>query len=126
MIDPEKIGALIGPGGKNIRRITEYWNVKIDIEDDGSVFVFSSTPEGLKGAKAEIQGMTAEAEIGRVYKGPVTGIKEFGAFVEILPGKEGLLHISEIANERVGRANRRTAPFTFSVQKVNKGSNARY
>ena len=101
MIDPEKIGLVIGPGGKNIRRLTEYWNVKIDIEDDGSVFVFSSTPEGLKGAKSEIQGMTAEAEIGRVYKGPVTGIKEFGAFVEILPGKEGLLHISEIANERV-------------------------
>ncbi|MFO1489445.1 MAG: polyribonucleotide nucleotidyltransferase [Kiritimatiellia bacterium] len=101
MIDPEKIGLIIGPGGKNIKRMTEFFKVKIDIDDDGSVYIFSSTPEGLKGAKAEIQGMTAEAEIGMVYKGRVTGIKEFGAFVEILPGMEGLLHISEIANERV-------------------------
>ena len=100
-IDREKIGALIGPGGKNIRRITETYSVQVDIEDDGSVFVFSANQENMDAALNEIHGLTAEAEIGKVYTGTVKGVKDFGAFVEILPGKEGLVHISELANFRV-------------------------
>jgi polyribonucleotide nucleotidyltransferase len=100
-IHPEKIGALIGPGGKNIRRITDTYDVQIDIEDDGSVHIFSSNGESMEAAVREVQGITAEAEIGKIYHGTVTGVKEFGAFVEILPGKEGLVHISELANYRV-------------------------
>ncbi len=100
-IDREKIGALIGPGGKNIRRITETYSVQVDIEDDGSVFVFSNNQENMDAALNEIHGLTAEAEIGKVYTGTVKGVKDFGAFVEILPGKEGLVHISEMANFRV-------------------------
>ena len=101
MIDPEKIGALIGPGGKNIRRITETLDVQIDIEDDGSVFVFATSGEAMANAVKEIKACTAEAEVGVIYKGRVTGTKPFGAFVEILPGIEGLVHISELADYRV-------------------------
>lgn len=100
-IDPEKIGALIGPGGKNIRRITETHKVQIDIEDDGSVSIFSPDGKALKAALDEVSSLTAEAEIGRIYKGRVTGTKEFGAFVEIIPGIEGLVHISQLADYRV-------------------------
>lgn len=102
-INPEKIGALIGPGGKNIRRITSTFNVQIDIEEDGTVMIFSANPANLEKALNEIGGLTAEAEIGKVYEGVVTGTKEFGAFVEILPGLEGLVHISELAVERIRR-----------------------
>ena len=100
-IPPEKIGALIGPGGKNIRRITDTYNVQIDVEDDGSVHVFGSDRETMGGAVREIESLTAEAEIGKIYQGTVKGVKDFGAFVEILPGKEGLVHISELADFRV-------------------------
>ena len=100
-IPPDKIGALIGPGGKNIRRITDTYDVQIDVEDDGSVSIFSANKEGLEGAVHEVTALTAEAEIGKIYHGRVTGTKDFGCFVEILPGKEGLVHISELADFRV-------------------------
>ncbi|HZL41976.1 MAG TPA: polyribonucleotide nucleotidyltransferase [Verrucomicrobiae bacterium] len=100
-INPEKIGALIGPGGKNIKRLVEESGCEINIEDDGTVNVFSVSAEGMKIAREAIMGMTAEAEVGKVYRGKVVTIKEFGAFVEFLPGKDGLVHISELANFRV-------------------------
>jgi polyribonucleotide nucleotidyltransferase len=100
-INPEKIGALIGPGGKNIKRLVEESGCEIDIEDDGTVNIFSVSAEGMKIARDAIEGMTAEAEIGKVYRGKVVTIKEFGCFVEFLPGKDGLVHISELANFRV-------------------------
>jgi polyribonucleotide nucleotidyltransferase len=100
-INPEKIGALIGPGGKNIKRIVEESGCEINIEDDGTVNIYSTSAEGMDVAKREIEGMTAEAEIGRIYRGKVVTIKEFGCFVEFLPGKDGLCHISELANFRV-------------------------
>ncbi len=100
-INPEKIGLLIGPGGKNIKRLVEESGCEIDIEDDGTVNIFSVSPEGMKIAVDAISGMTAEAEVGKIYRGKVVTIKEFGAFVEFLPGKDGLVHISELANFRV-------------------------
>jgi polyribonucleotide nucleotidyltransferase len=100
-INPEKIGALIGPGGKNIKKLVEESGCEINIEDDGTVNIFSVSAEGMKIAREAIQGMTAEAEIGKIYRGKVVTIKEFGAFVEFLPGKDGLVHISELANFRV-------------------------
>ena len=100
-INPEKIGALIGPGGKNIKKLVEESGCEINIEDDGTVNIYSVSEEGMKIARDAINGMTAEAEIGKVYRGKVVTIKEFGAFVEFLPGKDGLVHISELANFRV-------------------------
>ena len=100
-INPEKIGAIIGPGGKNIKKLVEESGCEIDIEDDGTVNIFSVTPEGMKIARDAIMGMTAEAEPGKIYRGKVVTVKEFGAFVEFLPGKDGLVHISELANFRV-------------------------
>jgi len=100
-INPEKIGALIGPGGKNIRRITDLSGAKIDIEDDGTVRVFASEKQSMDVAVREISALTAEPEVGKIYQGTVTGTKEFGAFVEFMPGKEGLVHISELADFRV-------------------------
>src|SRR6266487_1543498 len=100
-INPEKIGALIGPGGKNIKKLVEESGCEINIEDDGTVNIFSVSPEGMKIARDAITGMTAEAEIGKIYRGKVVTIKEFGAFVEFLPGRDGLVHISELANFRV-------------------------
>jgi polyribonucleotide nucleotidyltransferase len=100
-INPDKIGAVIGPGGKNIKRLVEESGCEINIEDDGTVNIYSISNEGMKIAKDAILGMTAEAEIGKIYRGKVVTIKEFGAFVEFLPGKDGLVHISELANFRV-------------------------
>jgi polyribonucleotide nucleotidyltransferase len=100
-INPEKIGALIGPGGKNIKRLVEESGCEINIEDDGTVNIYSVSESGMKIARDEIMGMTAEAEIGKIYRGKVVTIKEFGAFVEFLPGRDGLVHISELANFRV-------------------------
>jgi len=102
-INPEKIGALIGPGGKNIKRLVEESGCEINIEDDGTVNIFSVSAEGMKIAREAITGMTAEAEIGKIYRGKVVTVKEFGAFVEFLPGKDGLVHISELANFRVAK-----------------------
>lgn len=100
-INPEKIGALIGPGGKNIRRITETSGAQIDIEDTGIVRVFANSKDSMDMAVREVNALTAEAEVGKVYQGRVTGVKDFGAFVEFMPGKEGLVHISELADFRV-------------------------
>jgi polyribonucleotide nucleotidyltransferase len=100
-INPEKIGALIGPGGKNIKRLVEESGCEINIDDDGTVNIYSVSAEGMKIARDAIEGMTAEAEIGKIYRGKVVTIKEFGAFVEFIPGKDGLVHISELANFRV-------------------------
>lgn len=102
-IDPDKIGALIGPGGKNIRRIVEVTGAEIDIDDDdsGRVNVFATNGDAMKRALEEIDLITAEIEVGKTYRGVVRGVKDFGAFVECLPGKEGLVHISELADFRV-------------------------
>ncbi|WII71960.1 polyribonucleotide nucleotidyltransferase [Bdellovibrio sp. 22V] len=100
-IKPDKIREVIGSGGKVIRGITEATGVKIEIEDDGTIHIASADPEATKKAIAMINDIIAEAEVGKTYKGRVVKIAEFGAFVEILPNTQGLLHISEIANERV-------------------------
>jgi len=100
-IDPEKIGALIGPGGKNIKKIVDESGCEINIEHDGSVKIFSVSEEGMRIARDAILGLTAEAEPGKIYRGKVVTVKDFGAFVEFLPGKDGLVPISELANFRV-------------------------
>ena len=102
-IDPEKIGALIGPGGKNIRRITEVTGASIDIDEDnsGKVRVYARDREAMERAKQEIDVVTGEIEAGKTYRGIVRGVKDFGVFVECLPGKEGLVHVSEMADFRV-------------------------
>ncbi|HRG56813.1 MAG TPA: polyribonucleotide nucleotidyltransferase, partial [Lacunisphaera sp.] len=107
-IDPEKIGLLIGPGGKTIRRITETTGAQIDIaeDDSGKVFIYSNNADAMNRAVQEIDALCgggSQIEIGKIYTGRVTGTKEFGAFVECLPGKEGLVHISELADFRVRR-----------------------
>ena len=102
-IDREKIGAVIGPGGRVIRGMVEATGATIDVEDDGTIRVGGSDPEGVRRALDMIRGLTKEVQIGEVYEGPVTRIMTFGAFVEILPGKDGLVHISELAQERVNR-----------------------
>lgn len=96
-INPEKIGALIGPGGKNIRKIVEETGAKIDIEDDGRVFVASVDAKASEEAIARIQGITQEPEIGTIYQATVRKLMNFGAFCEILPGKDGLCHVSEVS-----------------------------
>jgi len=101
MIDPAKIGAVIGAGGKTIRSITEETKVTIDIENDGTVIIGSSDEEAARRAIAIIEGLTKDVEVGETYTGKVTRILDFGAMVEILPGKEGLVHISELADYRV-------------------------
>ncbi len=102
IIDPEKIGELIGPGGKNIRGITERSGAQIDIAEDGTVSVYASSSEAMEKALYEIKQITMDPEEGMIYEGHVTGVKDFGAFVEILPGRDGLVHISELADFRVG------------------------
>ena len=104
-IDPEKIGALIGPGGKNIRRITEVTGANIDIDEDnsGKVRIYATNSEAMKRALEEVDLVTGEIEVGKIYRGIVRGVKEFGAFVECLPSKEGLCHISELADFRVNK-----------------------
>jgi len=104
-INPDKIRDIIGPGGKTIRSITETTGVKIDISDDGSVNIASADQEASKRAIDIIMGLTEEAEIGKVYNGVVKRIMDFGAFVEILPGTEGLVHISQLAHERVNQVS---------------------
>jgi polyribonucleotide nucleotidyltransferase len=100
-IDPEKIGLLIGPGGKNIRAIQEDHGVTIDVEEDGTVTIAGADEESVNGALGRIEAMTASVQVGRIYEGTVTSVKDFGAFVEILPGKDGLCHISELSEEYV-------------------------
>jgi polyribonucleotide nucleotidyltransferase len=100
-IHPDKIGLLIGPGGKTIKGIVAETGAEINIDDDGSVHIYSSSRDSLNRAKEIITGMTKEIEVGESYHGRVVSIKEFGAFIEVLPGKDGLVHISELADFRV-------------------------
>jgi polyribonucleotide nucleotidyltransferase len=100
-IDPEKIGALIGPGGKTIRGIVAETGAKIDVEEDGTVYVASTDQEGSAKAIQKIKELTQEAEIGKIYTGKVVRTTDFGAFVEIFPGRDGLVHISQLADYRV-------------------------
>ncbi len=104
-IKPSKIATVIGPGGKQIRAIIEATGVQIDIDDNGLVSISSSDLEGIEKAKAIIHGLTADIEVGRIYEGKITSIMPFGAFVEILPGKEGLCHISEFDLMRIDDLN---------------------
>ena len=100
-VKPSKIGTIIGPGGKQIRAIIEETGVDIDINDDGIVSISATSNEAMEAAKAIIFGLTAEVEIGKVYDGKVSSIVPFGIFVEVLPGKEGLCHISELDMHRI-------------------------
>ncbi|MCA9046391.1 MAG: S1 RNA-binding domain-containing protein, partial [Planctomycetaceae bacterium] len=97
-IDPEKIGLVIGPSGKHIRAIQEETNTQVDITDDGTVTISARNAEDCQNGLARIEAITAEIKVGRVYNGKVTSIKDFGAFIEIAPGKDGLLHISELSD----------------------------
>lgn len=101
MIHPDKIREVIGPGGKMIRSITEETGAKIDISDDGAINIATNDGEAAQKAVERIRAITAEAEIGETYLGTVTRIVDFGAFVEIFAGTEGLLHISEISERRI-------------------------
>ncbi|MBC7104513.1 MAG: S1 RNA-binding domain-containing protein, partial [Firmicutes bacterium] len=109
VIDPDKIREVIGPGGKVIRRICEETGAEIDVEDDGRIFIAAPTQEAGERARSIIESLTRDVTVGQVYRGRVTRITEFGAFVEIvpgvlgLPGKEGLVHISQLAPTRVRR-----------------------
>ncbi|MDD2463479.1 MAG: polyribonucleotide nucleotidyltransferase [Desulfobulbus sp.] len=100
-IHPDKIRDIIGPGGKVIREMTTEFESKIDVDDDGTIKIFSNSCESANALIARIQQITAVPEVGKVYEGQVRTIKEFGAFVQIFPGTDGMVHISELANERV-------------------------
>jgi polyribonucleotide nucleotidyltransferase len=102
-INPEKIGLLIGPGGKTIKGIQEATGAKIDIEDDGTVYISHMDAAGAEAAKLKVEALTEEVRVGKVYEGKVTSVKDFGAFIEILPGRDGLCHISELDDKFVGK-----------------------
>lgn len=104
-INPEKIGAVIGKGGEVINKITAETGAEIDIKDDGLITVASSNAESIKKALDWIKSLTEEPEVGRVYEGKVVSIKDFGAFVNILPGIDGMVHISQLSNERVEKVS---------------------
>ena len=100
-IDPEKLGLLIGPGGKNIKALCEHYSVTINTENDGTVTIYGKTSKNADEAKAAVIGIVEDPEVGRIYDGLVKRIMDFGAFVEILPGKEGLCHISKLSRQRI-------------------------
>jgi polyribonucleotide nucleotidyltransferase len=102
-INPDKIGLIIGPGGKNIKSIVAETGAEINIEDDGRVKIYSFNGDAMERAKEIILGMVGDIEVGKIYRGRVVTLKDFGAFVEILPGKDGLVHISEWSDQRVNR-----------------------
>ena len=103
----EKIGLIIGPGGKNIKGMSEKTGSQINIDDDGTVTIYNHQKDGAEKAQKMVEGLVEEAVVGKVYTGPVKRIMDFGAFVEILPGKEGLVHISKLAATRVENVQRR-------------------
>ena len=100
-VDPEKIGKIIGPGGKTVRALQERYEVKIDIDDDGSVFISGQNGLAAEEARREIESLTEEVEIGKIYTGQVVRVEAYGAFVNLLPGVDGLVHISQLADYRV-------------------------
>jgi polyribonucleotide nucleotidyltransferase len=104
-INPEKIRDVIGKGGSVIRALTEETGTQINIDEDGTITIASSDPAKAEEAKRRIQQITAEVEIGKIYEGPITKILDFGALINLLPGKDGLLHISQIAHERVEKVS---------------------
>ncbi len=104
-INPDKIGMVIGPGGKMIKRIQEESGSRVEIEDDGTIVISAATFESVEIAKTYIKGLTEDAEIGKIYAGKVVSVKEYGAFVEIMPGKEGLVHISELSNDYIEKVD---------------------
>jgi polyribonucleotide nucleotidyltransferase len=104
-IDPEKIREVIGKGGAVIRAITEETGTTIDIENDGTVKIASVDGKAGRAARERIELITADVEVGRIYQGKVARLMDFGAFVTILPGRDGLVHISQISNERVERVS---------------------
>jgi polyribonucleotide nucleotidyltransferase len=99
----DKIGALIGPGGKNVKALCEQYSVKINTEDAGTVSIFGRNTKDAEEAKKAVLGIVSDPEIGVVYKGVVKRIMDFGAFVDILPGKEGLVHISKLSRQRINQ-----------------------
>jgi polyribonucleotide nucleotidyltransferase len=103
MINPDNIRDIIGPGGKTIRKITEETGAQIDVEDDGRVFIAAVDQEGGRRAMDWIKGLTDEVEVGKIYRGKVVRIMSFGAFVEVLPNQDGLVHISKLTDHRVER-----------------------
>lgn len=100
-IDPEKIGKIIGPGGKTIRGIQEEYGVKVDVEEDGTVYVAATDGVSAEQAKREIEALTEEVQVGKVYTGQVVRVEPYGAFVNLLPGVDGLVHISQLDDKRV-------------------------
>ncbi|MEM1099521.1 MAG: S1 RNA-binding domain-containing protein, partial [Planctomycetota bacterium] len=100
-ISPDKIGKLIGPGGKNIRAIQEDSGAKIDIEEDGTVYISAVGAGKAEKALEEVEKCAAEVKVGQIYTGRVTSVKDFGAFIEVIPGQDGLCHVSELSNEFV-------------------------
>jgi polyribonucleotide nucleotidyltransferase len=102
-INPEKIGLLIGPGGKTIRAIQEETGAKLDVDDSGLVQIAHSEAEGAEAARSKVEALTEEIRVGKVYEGKVASIKDFGAFIEIAPGRDGLCHISELDDKYVGK-----------------------
>ena len=100
-IDPDKLGAVIGTGGKTVRALQEECDVRIDIEDDGTIYIASTSGPAAEKAQQMIEKLTEEAEIGHIYTGRVVRTTNFGAFVEILPGTDGMVHISQLADYRV-------------------------
>ena len=102
-INPEKIRDVIGKGGAVIRALTEETGTTIDIQDDGTITIAATSGEAAAAARARIDAITAEVEVGKIYEGTVLKILDFGAIVSVLPGKDGLLHISQIAQERVNK-----------------------
>jgi polyribonucleotide nucleotidyltransferase len=104
-IDTDKIGALIGPGGKNIKAICEQYSVRINTDDDGTVTIFGKNSNDAENAKGVVLGIVLDPEVGRIYDGTVKRVQDYGAFVEILPGKEGLVHISKLSRQHVTRVS---------------------
>jgi polyribonucleotide nucleotidyltransferase len=104
-INPEKIRDVIGKGGAVIRSLTEETGTTIDIQDDGTVTIASVNADACNAARKRIEAITAEVEVGKIYEGPVLRLLDFGAIVQLLPGKDGLLHISQIAKERVNQVS---------------------
>jgi polyribonucleotide nucleotidyltransferase len=102
-IDIDKIGALIGPGGKNVKALSEQFSVRINTEDDGTITIFGKNTKDAENAKAAVMGIASNPEVDKIYDGVVKRIMDFGAFVEILPGKEGLVHISRLSRQRIAQ-----------------------